>query len=95
MECEAIVRYTFIYRFQIDHDNIRKGSAVFARIEPYLRTTNVGLPALVASSTSSNEDLEQLNTTSNQNILGGELPQNQWIEQTVTVDKKRKESFLY
>ena len=55
----------------------------------------MGLPALVASSTSSNGDLEQLNTTSNQNILGGELPQNQWIEQTVTVDKKRKESFLY
>ncbi|TKI92154.1 hypothetical protein FC699_20605, partial [Bacillus wiedmannii] len=44
--------------------------------------------ALVASSTSSNENIEQLNTTSNQNILGGELPQNQWIEQTVTVDKK-------
>ncbi|WP_088345931.1 esterase/lipase family protein [Bacillus cereus] len=73
---------------RFDHDNIRKGSAVFARIEPYLRTTNVGLPALVASSTSSNENLEQLNTTSNQNILGGELPQNQWIEQSISVDKK-------
>ncbi|ASI72578.1 esterase/lipase family protein [Bacillus cereus] len=73
---------------RFDHDNIRKGSAVFARIEPYLRTTNVGLPALVASSTSSNENLEQLNTTSNQNILGGDLPQNQWIEQSISVDKK-------
>ena len=48
----------------------------------------MGLPALVASSTSSNENLEQLNTTSNQNILGGELPQNQWIEQSISVDKK-------
>ncbi|PEA78502.1 hypothetical protein COM25_06820 [Bacillus wiedmannii] len=73
---------------RFDHDNIRKGSAVFSRIEPYLRTSNVAVPALVASSTSSNENIEQLNTTSNQNILGGELPQNQWIEQTVTVDKK-------
>ncbi|HDR8184335.1 TPA: hypothetical protein QC116_003781 [Bacillus thuringiensis] len=73
---------------RFDHDNIRKGSAVFSRIEPYLRTANVAVPALVASSTSSNENIEQLNTTSNQNILGGELPQNQWIEQTVTVDKK-------
>ncbi|WP_074594377.1 esterase/lipase family protein [Bacillus cereus] len=73
---------------RFDHDNIRKGSAVFARIEPYLRTTNVGLPALVAPSNSSNEKLEQLNTTSNQNILGGELPQNQWIEQSISVDKK-------
>ncbi len=61
---------------------------MFSRIEPYLRTSNVAVPALVASSTSSNENIEQLNTTSNQNILGGELPQNQWIEQTVTVDKK-------
>ena len=51
----------------------------------------MGLPALVASSTSSNENLEQLNTTSNQNILGGELPQNQWIEQSISVDKRLKE----
>ncbi|MGQ0518881.1 hypothetical protein ACT453_57850, partial [Bacillus sp. D-CC] len=25
---------------RFDHDNIRKGSAVFSRIEPYLRTAN-------------------------------------------------------
>ena len=49
----------------------------------------MGLPALVASSTSSNENLEH--TTSNQNILGGELPQNQWIEQSISVDKRLKE----
>ena len=48
-----------------------KDAAVFARIEPYLRTANVPVPALVASSTSSNENIEQLNTTSNQSILGG------------------------
>ncbi len=72
-----------------------KGSAVFSRIEPYLRTSNVAVPALVASSTSSNENIEQLNTTSNQNILGGELPQNQWIEQTVTVDKKVRRNRFY
>ena len=56
---------------RFDHDNIRKGSAVFSRIEPYLHTANVPAPALVASSTSSNENIEQLNTTSNQSILGG------------------------
>ncbi|MGN4423147.1 esterase/lipase family protein [Bacillus cereus group sp. MYBK30-1] len=73
---------------RFDHDNIRKGSAVFARIEPYLRTANVAVPALLAPSYSSDEKVEQLNTTSNQNILGGELQQNQWIGQTVVVDKK-------
>ncbi|MDR4442558.1 hypothetical protein FO512_32345, partial [Bacillus cereus] len=50
--------------------------------------TNVGLPALVACSTSSNDDLEELNTTANPNILGGEVPQNQWKEQSISVDKK-------
>ena len=50
---------------------IYEKDAVFARIEPYLRTANVPVPALVASSTSSNENIEQLNTTSNQSILGG------------------------
>ena len=55
---------------KFDHDNIRKGSAVFSRIEPYLRTANVTMPTLVTSSASSNENIEQLNTTSNQNILG-------------------------
>ena len=80
---------------RFDHDNIRKGSAVFSRIEPYLHTANVPAPALVASSTSSNENIEQLNTTSNQKHFRRELPQNQWIEQTVTVDKRQKESFQY
>jgi len=73
---------------RFDHDNIRKGSAVFARIEPYLRTANVPVPVLLATSNSSEEKVEQLNTTSNQAILGGELSQNQWVGQTVAVDKK-------
>ncbi|EEL88190.1 PGAP1 [Bacillus cereus AH1272] len=73
---------------RFDHDNIRKGSAVFARIEPYLRTANVPVPVLLAPSNSSEEKVEQLNTTSNQAILGGELSQNQWVGQTVAVDKK-------
>jgi hypothetical protein len=73
---------------RFDHDNIRKGSAVFARIEPYLRTANVPVPALLAPSNSSEEKVEQLNKTSNQAILGGELSQNQWVGQTVAVDKK-------
>lgn len=73
---------------RFDHDNIRKGSAVFARIEPYLRTANVPVPALLAPSNSSEEKVELLNTTSNQAILGGELSQNQWVGQTVAVDKK-------
>lgn len=73
---------------RFDHDNIRKGSAVFARIEPYLRTVNVPVPALLAPSNSSEDKVEQLNTTSNQAILGGELSQNEWVGQTVAVDKK-------
>lgn len=73
---------------RFDHDNIRKGSAVFARIEPYLRTANVPVPVLLVPSNSSEEKIEQLNTTSNQAILGGELSQNQWVGQTVAVDKK-------
>ncbi len=73
---------------RFDHDNIRKGSAVFARIEPYLRTVNVPVPALLAPSNSSEDKAEQLNTTSNQAILGGELSQNEWVGQTVAVDKK-------
>lgn len=73
---------------RFDHDNIRKGSTVFARIEPYLRTVNVPVPALLAPSNSSEDKAEQLNTTSNQAILGGELSQNEWVGQTVAVDKK-------
>lgn len=73
---------------RFDHDNIRKGSAVFARIEPYLRTVNVPVPALLAPSNSSEDKAEQLNTTSNQAILGGELSQNEWVGQTVAVNKK-------
>ncbi|KFN00977.1 hypothetical protein D0U04_17885 [Bacillus clarus] len=72
---------------RFDHDNIRKGSAVFSRIEPYLRTASAAIAPL-ASNYDSYEKVDELNTTSNQNILGGELLQNKWEDQTFAVDKK-------
>ncbi|MDM5155802.1 hypothetical protein QUF88_19005 [Bacillus sp. DX1.1] len=72
---------------RFDHDNIRKGSAVFSRIEPYLRTSVVtSVP--FTSNNSSQETTDGKNITSNQNVLGGELIQNNWVDQTFAVDTK-------
>ncbi|PFN01803.1 lipase family alpha/beta hydrolase [Bacillus cereus] len=72
---------------RFDHDDIRKGSAVFSRIEPYLRTSTVTFDPLYTLS-SNREFVDNLNTTSNQTILGGELEPNKWIDQSIAVDTK-------
>lgn len=72
---------------RFDHDNIRKGSAVFSRIESYLRTsTATFVPPYTLNN--NREFVDNLNTTSNQSILGGELEPNKWIDQTIAVDTK-------
>ncbi|WP_242144754.1 MULTISPECIES: hypothetical protein [unclassified Bacillus cereus group] len=70
----------------LNHDNIRKGSAVFSRIEPYLRTSQVKVPSNFHSV--SNEISNNTNPPSNQTILGGALPQHNWVNQPFVVDRK-------
>ncbi|MCI0765108.1 hypothetical protein [Bacillus sp. TL12] len=72
---------------RFDHDDIRKGSAVFSRIESYLRTsTATSVPSYTLNH--NREFVDNLNTTSNQTILGGELEPNKWIDQTIAIDAK-------
>ncbi|CAI8870656.1 hypothetical protein BHU24_16065 [Bacillus pseudomycoides] len=72
---------------RFDHDDIRKGSAVFSRIEPYLRTSTATFVPYTLNN-NARELVNDLNTTSNQTVLGGELIQNKWIDQTFAVDTK-------
>ena len=66
----------------LDHDNIRMGTAVFSRIEPYLRTASV---AGTSNILNSSETDELIKTAASQYIHGGELVQNNWVEQSFSV----------
>lgn len=71
----------------LDHDNIRIGSAVFSRIEPYLRSDSIaGVPSLNTNSTLQVQD-EIIKTDISQTVHGGMLQQHAWIEQTFNVNE--------
>ncbi|MGE7780207.1 esterase/lipase family protein [Peribacillus sp. NPDC097264] len=71
-----------------DHDNIRTGSAVFSRIEPYLRSSST---AGIASLSEQPAKEENISTTHNQIIHGGSLQSNNWIEQPITLNETTKD----
>ncbi|MBG9580635.1 hypothetical protein ABE42_15840, partial [Bacillus thuringiensis] len=54
----------------LDHDSIRTGSAVFSRIEPYLRTKKMEKTWSPPSAPSTNEPYTELGPTENQTVLG-------------------------
>lgn len=66
----------------IDHDNIRTGTKVFSRIEPYLRSSSV---ASVANSLSDSVSDETITTGTSQYVHGGPLVQNDWVEHSFSV----------
>ncbi|MFD6209174.1 MULTISPECIES: alpha/beta fold hydrolase [unclassified Peribacillus] len=71
----------------LDHDNIRVGSAVFPRIEPYLRSAStVELPSVIVKYKQQVED-DVITTALAQTVLGGELQQNIWNEQSFHVNE--------
>lgn len=70
-----------------DHDNIRIGSAVFSRIEPYLRSTSIaGIPGLNVNYKENVED-DVITTALSQTVLGDVLQQNVWNEQSFHVNE--------
>ncbi|MDR0269917.1 hypothetical protein [Paenibacillus sp.] len=70
----------------IDHDNIRMGSAVFSRIEPYLRTASTeGATTTINQSMNLDETLK-----SSELIHGGTLDPNDWVEESFNVDEATK-----
>ncbi|MGE6376732.1 lipase family alpha/beta hydrolase [Peribacillus muralis] len=70
----------------LDHDNIRMGSAVFSRIEPYLRSATVALvPDMDIQSKLQAED-NIITSALSQTVHGGYLQQNAWKEQSFRVD---------
>ncbi|MEK4628501.1 hypothetical protein MKZ17_09870 [Solibacillus sp. FSL R7-0682] len=70
----------------IDHDNIRQGSKVFSRIEPYLRS------AAVNEFSANTETLSQtdvaIHSESSSYITGGELSDSQFTEKEIYVPMK-------
>ncbi|HDR3658631.1 TPA: hypothetical protein QCO67_005186 [Bacillus cereus] len=70
----------------LDHDSIRTGSAVFSRIEPYLRTKKMGPAWSTSAAPSTNEPYTELGTTENQTVLGGELIPHQENRAVFSVD---------
>ncbi|MGE7602932.1 esterase/lipase family protein [Peribacillus sp. NPDC097675] len=68
-----------------DHDNIRTGSAVFSRIEPYLRSSSTAGVASLSEQPA--EEEENISTTHNQIIHGGSLETNKWIEQSFSLNE--------
>jgi hypothetical protein len=70
-----------------DHDNIRVGSAVFSRIEPYLRSTSTaGIPDYNVNYKERVED-DVITTALAQTVLGDVLKQNVWVEQSFHVNE--------
>nr|WP_128857024.1 hypothetical protein [Bacillus sp. CDB3] len=70
----------------LDHDFIRTGTAVFSRIEPYLRTKKMGKAPLPPSSPSHDKQYAEMDTIENQTVLGGELIPHKENRATFSVD---------
>jgi triacylglycerol esterase/lipase EstA (alpha/beta hydrolase family) len=73
----------------IDHDNIRQGSKVFSRIEPYLRS------AAISQLSATTEDFEATNVAdsilhseSSSYITGGTLSHNEFTEKEIYIHTK-------
>lgn len=67
-----------------DHDNIRTGSAVFSRIEPYLRNSSTSGIASLSEQPVEEENISTLHT---QRVHGGPLQTNKWIEQSISLNE--------
>ena len=70
----------------IDHDNIRMGSKVFSRIEPYLRSSIVTQSLAIPDYTEQYKDV--IKSTSSHYIHGDALTQNQTIKQEIYIPEK-------
>ena len=70
----------------LDHDNIRMGSKVFSRMEPYLRTSTVTSSAAASNTFIQNE--ENIESSSSQYIHGDKLIQNQTIKKDIYIPEK-------
>lgn len=70
----------------LDHDNIRLGSKVFSRMEPYLRTSSVAQTSLSADSLQQTEAV--IKSSSSRYIQGGSLSQGKFNKQEIYVPEK-------
>ena len=70
----------------IDHDNIRQGSKVFSRIEPYLRSAAVS--QLSANTETVNQMDTSIHSESSSYITGGKLSDNQLTKKEIYVPAK-------
>ncbi|WP_285767017.1 hypothetical protein [Peribacillus sp. SI8-4] len=71
----------------LDHDNIRMGSAVFSRIEPYLRSASIAFVPGMDIQHNLHAEEETIVSALSQTVRGGELQQNAWNEQSFHVDE--------
>lgn len=75
-----------IFTIDVDHDAIRKGSVVFDRIEPYLRSTSVvPLSQMQAVSSMNEMEDEKAETQHDMFVHGGPLNAGEAVEQNVWV----------
>ncbi|MGM9923757.1 MAG: esterase/lipase family protein [Bacillus sp. (in: firmicutes)] len=72
----------------LDHDNVRMGSAIFPRIEPYLR--NAAITGTAGINTSISTESQPIMTDSSQYVNGGLLRQQQWSEEHFYVNQQTK-----
>ena len=70
----------------IDHDNIRQGSKVFSRIEPYLRSATVS--QLSTNNETSSQTDTAIHSESSNYITGGKLSDNQITKKEIYVPAK-------
>lgn len=70
----------------IDHDNIRQGSKVFSRIEPYLRSATVS--QLSTNNETSSQTDAAIHSESSNYITGGKLSDNQITKKEIYVPAK-------
>ncbi|MGN1401266.1 MAG: esterase/lipase family protein [Bacillus sp. (in: firmicutes)] len=70
----------------IDHDNIRKGSKVFSRIEPYLRSASIS--QITSASDTSMQAEEVIRSTSSHYIHGDSLAQHSFLKQDIYIPEK-------
>ncbi|MFD9625767.1 esterase/lipase family protein [Peribacillus muralis] len=72
----------------LDHDNIRTGSAVFSRIEPYLRSASIAfVPIMDIQHKLQAEEDKVITSSLSQTVIGGSLQKNAWNEQSFVVDE--------
>lgn len=70
----------------LDHDNIRLGSKVFSRLEPYLRSATVS--QMSTNTESLNQTDSIIESESSNYITGGKLSHNQYTKKEIYVSNK-------